>query len=68
MLVLDLFFFCAACTSYLCSYSQQGLFILVFIHVLEFSLLILHSFLLNLIIFKVDVTVFWGGICCFMPC
>jgi len=68
MFVLD--FFSAAYKSYL-YYSQLGS-ILVFIrslgYVREFSLLILHCSPLNLIIFTVDVTVFLGGICCFIPC
>jgi NADH-ubiquinone oxidoreductase chain 4 len=59
-------FFSAAFTSYLYSYSQHGsiysgLYSCSLGYVHEFSLLILHWFPLNLIILKVDVTVFWVG-------
>jgi len=72
MFVLDLFF-SAAYTNYLYSYSQHGsiysgLYSCSLEYVREFSLLKLHWFQLNLIIFKVDVTFLGGGICCFVPC
>nr|APU93543.1 NADH dehydrogenase subunit 4 [Sphaerotermes sp. A TB-2017] len=57
-------FFSAAYTLYLYSYSQHGciysgLYSCSLGYVREFLLLFLHWFPLNLIIVKVDVTVFW---------
>ena len=57
-------FFSAAYTLYLYSYSQHGsiysgLYSCSLGHVRKFLLLFLHWFPLNLIILKVDVTVFW---------
>ena len=59
-------FFSAACTLYLYSYSQHGSFYSGLYscscslgHVHELLLLFLHWFPLNLVILKVDVTVFW---------
>jgi NADH-ubiquinone oxidoreductase chain 4 len=57
-------FFSAAYTLYLYSYSQHGsvysgLYSCSLGYVREFLLLFLHWFPLNLIILKVDVTVFW---------
>jgi len=59
-----LYFFSAAYTLYLYSYSQHGsiysgLYSCSLGNVREFLLLFLYWFPLNLIILKVDVAVFW---------
>nr|YP_009350489.1 NADH dehydrogenase subunit 4 [Orientotermes emersoni]AQP27187.1 NADH dehydrogenase subunit 4 [Orientotermes emersoni] len=63
-ILIFLSFFSAAYTLYLYSYSQHGsiysgLYSCSLGYVREFLLLFLHWFPLNLIILKVDVTVFW---------
>lgn len=57
-------FFGAAYTLYIYSYSQHGaifsgLYSCSLGYVREFVLLFLHWFPLNLVILKVDLTVFW---------
>nr|AQP29027.1 NADH dehydrogenase subunit 4 [Nasutitermes matangensis]AQP30502.1 NADH dehydrogenase subunit 4 [Nasutitermes matangensis] len=62
--LIFLSFFSAAYTLYLYSYSQHGsvysgVYSCSLGYVREFSLLFLHWFPLNLVILKVDVSVFW---------